>query len=188
VKDVIAAAKQNPDKLNYASSGNGTPGHVGFELFKFMTGITVTHVPYKGGAAGIADLMAGRVQLMMESTNSITPFARAGKVRGLAVTGPKRSVALPEIPTLAEAGVTGYEATTWTGIVAPVGTPSRRPAERRAAADRRGPDVQGEGQRDRLRAHERNARAVRGVHPQREREVGRCDQALRRQDRLSRKR
>ncbi len=123
VKDVIAAAKQNPDKLNYASSGNGTPGHVGFELFKFMTGATITHVPYKGGAAGIADMMAGRVQLMMESTNSITPFARAGKVRGLAVTGPKRSEALPDIPTMAEAGVAGYEATTWTGIVAPVGTP-----------------------------------------------------------------
>jgi tripartite-type tricarboxylate transporter receptor subunit TctC len=123
VKDVIAAAKQNPDKLNYASSGNGTPGHVGFELFKHMTGTTITHVPYKGGAAGIADMMAGRVQLMMESTNSITPFARAGKVRGLAVTGPMRSAALPEIPTLSEAGVTGYEATTWTGIVAPVGTP-----------------------------------------------------------------
>jgi tripartite-type tricarboxylate transporter receptor subunit TctC len=123
VKDVIAAAKQNPDKLNYASSGNGTPGHVGFELFKFMTGTTITHVPYKGGAAGIADMMAGRVQLMMESTNSITPFAKAGKVRGLAVTGPKRSAALPDIPTLSEAGVTGYEATTWTGIVAPVGTP-----------------------------------------------------------------
>jgi tripartite-type tricarboxylate transporter receptor subunit TctC len=125
VKDVIAAAKQNPDQLNYASSGNGTPGHVGFELFKFMTGTTITHVPYKGGAAGIADMMAGRVQLMMESTNSITPFARAGKVRGLAVTGPKRSAALPDIPTLSEAGVTGYEATTWTGIVAPVGTPKQ---------------------------------------------------------------
>src|SRR5687767_813658 len=69
VKDVIATAKQSPDKLNYASSGTGTPGHVGFELFKHMTGTTITHVPYKGGAAGIADLMAGRVQLMLESTN-----------------------------------------------------------------------------------------------------------------------
>lgn len=123
VKDVIADAKQNPDKLNYASSGTGTPGHVGFELFKHMTGIRVAHVPYKGGAAGITDLMAGRVQLMLESTNSITPYARAGRVRGLAVSGPKRSTALPEIPTLAEAGVAGYEATTWTGIVAPVGVP-----------------------------------------------------------------
>jgi tripartite-type tricarboxylate transporter receptor subunit TctC len=123
VKDVIAYAKQNPDKLNYASSGTGTPGHVGFELFKYMTGTSVVHVPYKGGAAGIVDLMAGRVQLMLESMNSITPYAKANRVRGLAVTGPKRSDVLPEIPTMAEAGVPGYEATTWTGIVAPVGMP-----------------------------------------------------------------
>ena len=123
VKEVVAYAKQNPDKLNYASSGNGTPGHVGFELFKYMTGTSVAHVPYKGGAAGITDLMAGRVQLMLESTNSITPYAKAGRVRGLAVSGPKRSEALPDIPTMAEAGVPGYEATTWTGVVAPVGLP-----------------------------------------------------------------
>ena len=123
VKEVIAFAKQNPDKLNYASSGTGTPGHVGFELFKYMSGSVITHVPYKGGAAGIQDLIAGRVQLMLESTNSITPFAKAGRVRGLAVSGPKRSEALPDIPTMVEAGVAGYEATTWTGIVAPVGMP-----------------------------------------------------------------
>ncbi len=123
IKDVVAYAKQNPDKLNYASSGNGTPGHVGFELFKHMTGTTIAHVPYKGGAAGITDLMAGRVQLMLESTNSITPFAKSGRVRGLAVSGPKRSDALPDVPTMVEAGVPGYEATTWTGIVAPVGMP-----------------------------------------------------------------
>jgi tripartite-type tricarboxylate transporter receptor subunit TctC len=123
VREVIAFAKQNPDRLFYASSGNGTPGHVGFELFKFMTGTNVVHVPYKGGAAGLTDLIAGHVQLMLESTNSITPFAKAGRVRGLAVSGPKRSEALPELPTIAEAGVPGYEATTWTGIVAPVGMP-----------------------------------------------------------------
>jgi len=124
VKDVIAQARQNPGKLNYASSGNGTPGHVGFELFKHMTGTNIVHVPYKGGAAGTADLMAGRVQLMLESTNSITPHAKAGRVRGLAVTGPKRAAVLPDIPTIAEAGVPGYEATTWTGLVAPVGLPA----------------------------------------------------------------
>ena len=123
VKEVVAYAKQNPDKLNYASSGVGTPGHVGFELFKYMTGTSIVHVAYKGGAAGIVDLIAGRVQLMLESTNSITPYAKAGRVRGLAVSGPKRSEALPEIPTMIEAGVPGYEATTWTGIVAPVGMP-----------------------------------------------------------------
>ena len=123
VRDVIDYAKQNPGKLSNASSGNGTPGHVGFELFKYMTGTNIVHVPYKGGAAGITDLISGQVQLMMESLNSITPYARSGRVRGLAVTGAARSPALPELPTIAEAGVPGYEATTWTGIVAPVGVP-----------------------------------------------------------------
>lgn len=123
VRDVIAYAKQNPGKLSNASSGNGTPGHVGFELFKFMTGTQIVHVPYKGGAAAIADLITGQVHLMMESQNSITPHAKAGRVRGLAVTSAKRSSALPDLPTLAEAGVPGYEATTWNGIVAPAGVP-----------------------------------------------------------------
>lgn len=123
VREVIEYAKQNPGKLSNASSGNGTPGHVGFELFKVMTGTQIVHIPYKGGAAGITDLISGQVQLMMESLNSITPHAKAGRVRGLAVTGPKRSPALPDIPTVSEAGVPGYEATTWTGIVAPAGVP-----------------------------------------------------------------
>ena len=122
-RDVVAYAKQNPDKLNYASSGVGTPGHVGMELFKYMSGARIVHVPYKGGAAGIADLMAGQVQIMLESTNSITPHVKAGRVRGLGVTGPRRSPALPDIPTIAESGLPGYEATTWTGIVAPAGMP-----------------------------------------------------------------
>jgi tripartite-type tricarboxylate transporter receptor subunit TctC len=120
---VIDYAKQNPGKLSNASSGNGTPGHVGLELFKYMTGTQIVHVPYKGGAAGITDLISGQVQLMMESLNSITPHAKAGRVRGLAVTGPRRSAALPDLPTIAEACVPGYEATTWTGIVAPAGVP-----------------------------------------------------------------
>ena len=123
VRDVISQAKQNPDKLFYASSGNGTPGQVGMELFKAMSGAKITHVPYKGGAAGIADLIAGQVQLMMEGLNSITPHAKAGRVRALGVSGPKRSPALPDVPTIAEGGVAGYEATTWNGIVVPAGTP-----------------------------------------------------------------
>ena len=123
VRDVIDFAKQHPGKLSNASSGNGTPGHVGFELFKFMTGTRIVHVPYKGGAAGIADLISGQVHLMMESQNSITPHAKAGRVRGLAVTGASRSSALPDLPTVAEAGVPGYEASTWNGIVAPAGVP-----------------------------------------------------------------
>ncbi|MBI4206583.1 MAG: tripartite tricarboxylate transporter substrate binding protein [Betaproteobacteria bacterium] len=123
VREVVAYAKQHPGKLLNASSGNGTPGHVGFELFKFMTGTQIVHVPYKGGAAGIADLISGQVQLMLESQNSITPHAKAGRVRGLAVSGAKRSSALPDLPTIAEAGVPGYEASTWNGIVAPAGVP-----------------------------------------------------------------
>jgi tripartite-type tricarboxylate transporter receptor subunit TctC len=123
VQEVIVYAKQNPGKLLNASSGNGTPGQVGFELFKLMTGTQIVHVPYKGGAAGIADLIAGQVHLMMESLNSITPHAKAGRVRGLGVSGAKRSAALPEMPTIAEAGVPGYEAATWNGIVAPAGIP-----------------------------------------------------------------
>jgi tripartite-type tricarboxylate transporter receptor subunit TctC len=121
VRDVIDFARQNPGKLSNASSGNGTPGHVGFELFKTMTGIRIVHVPYKGGAAGIADLIGGQIQLMMEGLNSITPHAKAGRVRGLAVSGARRSQALPDLPTIAEAGVPGYEASTWNGIVGPVG-------------------------------------------------------------------
>jgi len=136
VRDVIAYAKQNPGKLSNASSGNGTPGHVGFELFKFMTGTQIVHVPYKGGAAGIADLITGQVQLMMESQNSITPHAKAGRVRGLAVTAAKRSSALPDLPTIAEAGVPGYEATTWNGIVAPAGVPKAIVAKLNAEINR----------------------------------------------------
>src|SRR4051812_9991473 len=123
VREVIDYAKQNPDKLSNASSGNGTPGHVGFELFKYMTGTRIVHIPYKGGAAGIIDLIAGQVQLMMESSNSMTPHVKSGKVRGLAVSSPARSPAFPDLPTVAEAGVAGYDATTWTGIVAPAGVP-----------------------------------------------------------------
>jgi len=123
IREVIDFANQNPGKLLNASSASGSPGHVGFELFKLMAGVQITHVPYKGGAAAILDLISGQVHLMMESLNSITPHAKAGRVRGLGVTGKVRSPAVPDIPTIAEAGVPGYEATTWNGIVAPAGLP-----------------------------------------------------------------
>jgi tripartite-type tricarboxylate transporter receptor subunit TctC len=123
VREVIDYAKQNPGKLSNASSGNGTPGHVGFELFKVMTGTRIVHVPYKGGAAAIGDLSNGTVQLMLEGMNSITPHAKSGRVRALAVSSARRSDALPDVPTMAEAGVPGYEASTWNGLVAPAGTP-----------------------------------------------------------------
>jgi tripartite-type tricarboxylate transporter receptor subunit TctC len=123
VAELIAYAKKNPGKLSNASSSNGSPGHVSGELFKFMTGTDIVHVPYKGGAPAIADLIAGNVQLMFESTNSIAPHVVAGRVRALAVTGAKRSTSLPTVPTMMEAGVAGYEVTAWTGVIAPAGLP-----------------------------------------------------------------
>ena len=123
VAELVDYAKQNPGKLLNASSSNGSPGHVGGELFKYMTGTDIVHVPYKGGAPAINDLMAGRVQLMFESLNSITPFARSGAVRALAVSGDHRSPAFPDLPTIAEAGVPGYSAPTWAGVIAPAGVP-----------------------------------------------------------------
>src|SRR5439155_2613648 len=123
VKDLIAYARKYPGKLSNASSSNGSPGHVSGELFKYMTGTEIVHVPYKGGAAAIADLIAGNVDLMFESTNSIGPHVKAGRVRALAVTGAQRAQTLPEVPTLMEAGVPGYEVTAWTGVIAPAGVP-----------------------------------------------------------------
>jgi tripartite-type tricarboxylate transporter receptor subunit TctC len=123
VQELIAYAKANPGKLSNASSSTGSPGHLGGELFKFMTGTDIVHVPYRGGAAAINDLIPGRVQVMFESLSSIAPHAQSGSVRALGVSGAKRSPAFPDIPTIAEAGVPGYEAPTWSGVIAPAGTP-----------------------------------------------------------------
>src|SRR5499426_3990601 len=123
VQELIDYAKQHPGKLTNASSSNGSPGHVGGELFKYMTGTEIVHVPYKGGAMAINDLIAGHVQVMWESLNSISPHAKSGKVKALAVSGARRSPGFPDLPTIAEAGVPGYEAGTWTGVIAPAGLP-----------------------------------------------------------------
>ncbi len=122
VAELIAYAKANPGKLTNASSSNGSPGHVGGELFKFMTGTQIVHVPYRGGAPAITDLIAGHVDLMFESLQSIAPLARAGKVRALGVSGASRSPAFPDLPTIGET-VPGYLAPTWTGVIAPAGVP-----------------------------------------------------------------
>ncbi|HEV7802197.1 MAG TPA: tripartite tricarboxylate transporter substrate binding protein [Burkholderiales bacterium] len=122
VKELIAYAKQNPGKLLNASSGNGTTGHLGGELFKIMTGTQIVHVPYKGSPQGITDLIAGQVQVMFDNLTSISPHVRSGKVRGLGVSSLKRSPIFPDIPSISEAGVPGYETNSWGGMVAPVGT------------------------------------------------------------------
>lgn len=123
VAELIAYAKANPTTVVYASSSTGSPGHVGAELFKSMTGLAVPHVAYRGGAPAITDLIGGQVHFMMESLSSIAPFAKSGEVWPLGVSGAQRSAAFPDVPTLDEAGVKGYDATTWSGIVGPTGIP-----------------------------------------------------------------
>jgi tripartite-type tricarboxylate transporter receptor subunit TctC len=123
VQELIDYAKKNPGKLSNASSSNGSPGHVGGELFKTMSGTEIVHIPYRGGAGAINDLIAGRVQLMIEGLGSIAPHVQAGSVRALAVTGEQRSAAFPDLPTIAEAGVPGYAAPTWSGVIGPAGIP-----------------------------------------------------------------
>jgi tripartite-type tricarboxylate transporter receptor subunit TctC len=122
IKDIIDEAKRNPGKLTNASSASGSPGHVAAELFKFMTGTEIVHVPYRGGVAATNDLIAGHVHLMFESLNSIAPHAKSGAVRGLAVSGPRRSPAFPELPTVGEI-VPGYDAGTWSGVIGPANMP-----------------------------------------------------------------
>jgi tripartite-type tricarboxylate transporter receptor subunit TctC len=123
VKELIDHARRNPGKLLNASAGNGTTGHLGGELFKIMTGTQIVHVPYKGSPDGIRDLIAGQVQLMFDNLTSISPHVKAGRVRGIGVSGPKRSPVFPDMPTISEAGVPGYETNAWGGVVVPVRTP-----------------------------------------------------------------
>jgi tripartite-type tricarboxylate transporter receptor subunit TctC len=123
VKEFVALARATPRGLNYASSGNGTPYHMAGELFKAMAKIDVVHVPHKGSAEARTSVMSGQVEMMMDAITTMAPIARSGKVRSLATTGAKRSQILSDLPTVSEAGVAGYEATIWLGLMAPAGTP-----------------------------------------------------------------
>jgi tripartite-type tricarboxylate transporter receptor subunit TctC len=123
VKELIALAKANPGKMTFASSGNGGTIHLSGELFKMMAGVDIVHVPYRGSGPAIVDLLGGRTNMMFDNLPSSLPHVQAGKLRALAVTGAQRSQALPNVPTMAEAGLPGYEATTWFGLFAPARTP-----------------------------------------------------------------
>ncbi len=122
--DLIKAAKGKPGGMSYASSGPGTPYHMAGELFKFMAGIDVLHVPYKGSAGARTDVLGGQVDMMFDAIPTMTEHIRSGKVKALATTGRARSAVLPDVPTMSEAGVPGYEATIWLGVMAPKGTPA----------------------------------------------------------------
>ena len=124
VKDVITLAKANPGKVNYGSGGNGSSSHLAMEMFKSMAGVDIQHIPYKGTGPLITDLLSGQVSMTIASIVPLIPQVRAGKLRPVAVTGVRRSGTLPEVPTIAEAGVPGYDMTNWFGILAPAGLPA----------------------------------------------------------------
>ena len=123
VKDVIALVKAQPGKFTCASSGSGSTIHMSCEMFKHMVGVDITHVPYKGSGPAVIDLMAGQVNMMFDNIPSSITHIRSGKLRALATTGVKRSPTLPDLPTIAESGVPGYESTAWFGLAVPFGTP-----------------------------------------------------------------
>lgn len=124
VKELIALAKADPGKLNYSTPGNGTPQHIAFEVFNHAAGIRIAHVPYKGTGPAIADVIGGQVQATFGTLASLEQHVKAGKLRALAVATPKRSPAMPTVPTMAESGLPGYDVSLWYSILAPAGTPA----------------------------------------------------------------
>jgi len=124
VRELIALARAEPARLNYASNGNGSSSHLAAVMFASMTGVDMVHVPYKGLSPALSDLLSGQVQLMFSSVVAIVPHVKAGKLRALAVSSRERLSLLPDLPTIAEAGVPGYETSSWYGILAPAGTPA----------------------------------------------------------------
>jgi tripartite-type tricarboxylate transporter receptor subunit TctC len=124
VAEVIALAKSQPGKINYASSGSGTSIHMSGEMFKYLTKVDMTHIPYKGSAPAVTDLLGGQVMMMFDNIPSALPHIKAGKLRALATTGARRDPILPDLPTIAEAGVPGYESGVWFGLMVPAATPA----------------------------------------------------------------
>ena len=124
VRELVKLAKERPGKLNYASSGTGTPYHMAGELFKSMSDTKIVHIPYKGSSGARTDVLGGQVDLMFDAVTTMTDQVKAGKVKAIATTGKKRSAVLPDVPTVDESGLPGYEATIWLGLLAPKGTPA----------------------------------------------------------------
>jgi tripartite-type tricarboxylate transporter receptor subunit TctC len=135
VQELIALAKQKPDSLSYGSAGVGTGGHLSAELFKVLTGIKMVHVPYAGSAQAVTDLLGGRIQLVFTPASTVMELVRYGKLAALAVTDTKRAAIAPEVPTMAEAGVSGFDTGLWFGLVAPAGTPRNTIDKIASAAD-----------------------------------------------------
>ena len=134
VSDVIALARAEPGKMSYASSGSGTSVHMSAEMFKYLSKVDIVHIPYKGSAPAVTDLLGGQVMMMFDNIPSALQHIKAGKLRALAVTGSKRDPLLPDVPTVAESGVPGYESGVWFGLAVPAGTPKEEIARLNAAA------------------------------------------------------
>jgi tripartite-type tricarboxylate transporter receptor subunit TctC len=123
VEELIRYARANPGKMNFASAGNGTTSHLSGELFKTLSGVDIVHVPYRGGALALTDLVGGQVQMMIDVMPNVYPLAKDGRIRGIAVSTAQRFPAAPELPTIAESGLPGFESSAWDGVLAPAGTP-----------------------------------------------------------------
>jgi len=136
VRELIALAKSEPGKLSFGSSGTGAASHLSAELFKSMAGVDLLHVPYKGTGQAVTDLLAGHVNLMFAPAQTVMPYVREGRLKALAITGSKRSETLPDLPTVAESGLPGYEAVGWFGLLAPAATPRATVAKISADANR----------------------------------------------------
>jgi tripartite-type tricarboxylate transporter receptor subunit TctC len=185
VAELIAYAKANPGKLNFASSGSGTSIHLSGELFKVMAGVQMTHVPYKGSAPALTDLIGGQVQLMFDNLPSSLPQIKGGKLRAVAVTSATRAAALPDVPTVAESGLPGFEASSWFGILAPAGTSkeiiAKINAEMGGVARSEG-EAAGPGRQCRGRL----SRGFREAHPGRDGQMGARGEGIGREGRLTR--
>jgi tripartite-type tricarboxylate transporter receptor subunit TctC len=144
VRDLIALARARPGQLVYASAGNGTAAHLAGELFKSMAKVDIVHIPYKGNVPAITDLVGGQTSMLFATLPTVLPLAKAGRLRALAVTGAQRNPAIPEVPTMAESGLPGFEVTNWIGVFAPAGTPAEVVAKLNTEIMRimRSPDVQ----------------------------------------------
>ena len=180
VKDLVALAKAKPGKLNYASPGNGTTGHLAGELFKRMAGIEYTIIPFKGGGPAALAMLSGETQFTFATALSVQPHIKSGKLRALAVTTAKRSASFPDLPTVAEAGVPGFDAITWHGVVVPARTPQpviarlERRIQQAPADGRHARAADGPG----LRHHRRRAEAAHRVHAGRDPAMGEGDQGI----------
>ena len=186
VQELIALAKEKPGELSYASSGNGTPLHLSGELFKSMAGIDIVHIPYKGAGPALTDLLGNHVSIMFDNLPSSTGYIKEGRLRGLAVTTAERAASMPELPTMAEFGLPGYETYTWNALFAPAGTPPAVIERLNAEAVKAVQDPEVKAKLAEFRGHcgRLHAGRARGPRPGRAREMGTGGEGFGRADRL----